>query len=131
MKLTPQKFTIESFRSQSEWIGSLLSPLNSFLNDLVIAFTNNITVSENLFQEIKEIKFKNVANSFPLKFRTKFISNPQGMHLIYIYDNTLSAPAALNPAIKWSFSNGEINIDSISGLTASSTYTIRLHVIYG
>lgn len=131
MKLTPQKFTIESFRDQSGWIGALLSPLNSFMNDLVIAFTGQITVSENLYQEIKEIKFKNVANSLPLRFRTKFNSNPQGLHLIYIYDNTLNEMAALNPAIQWSFSNGEIILSSISGLTASSTYTIRIHVIYG
>lgn len=131
MKLTPQKFTLESFGTQSSWIGPLLSGLNSFLNDVVIGFTNQITVSENLYQEIKEIKFKNTTSSFPLRFRTKFNVNPQGMYMIFIYDNTTSSPAALNPAFEWYFSNGEIIIDSISGLTASSTYTIRLLVIFG
>jgi hypothetical protein len=130
-RLSPQKFSLESFPKQADWIGPLLSSLNSFFNDLLIQFTGNLTVADNLYQEIKEIKFKNEANEFPLRFRTKFNVNPKGMVLIFIYDNTLSESAAIAPAIKWGFVNGEIQIESISGLTASRTYTIRLLVIYG
>lgn len=130
-RIAPQKFTLESFPTQASWIGNLLSPLNTFLNDLVIQFSNNLSIADNLFQEIKEIRFKNETNEFPLRFRTKFNVNPKGLLLIFIYDNTTSSPAALNPAIGWEFINGEIQISSISGLTASKTYTIRLLVIYG
>lgn len=130
-QINPQKFIIEPFKDQASWIGNLLSPLNDIMNDLILAFNNQITIKENLYQEIKEIKFKNTAGDFPLKFKTKFNANPQGVLMIYSYDNTLSVPAALNSAIDWTFANNELKISSISGLTASSTYTIRLLIIYG
>ena len=58
-KLSPQKFIIEQFQDQASWISPLFSSLNTFINDLVINFNNNITIKDNLYQEIKEIKFKN------------------------------------------------------------------------
>jgi hypothetical protein len=130
-QIKPQKFIVEAFKEQASWIGSLLTPLNLMFNDLSLAFNNQLTVADNLYQEIKEVKFKNEANNFPLRFRTKFNVYPKGMMLIYSYNNTLSAPAALVPAIDWTFTNNEIVISSISGLTASQIYTIRLLVIYG
>lgn len=129
--IKPQKFIVEAFRDQASWIGSLLNPLNFMFNDLSLAFNNQITVKDNLYQEIKEIKFKNETASFPLRFRTKFNVYPQGMLMIYSYNNTLSTPAALNAAIDWTFTNNEIVISSISGLTASQSYTIKMLVIYG
>ena len=129
--IKPQKFIVEAFKEQASWISSLLNPLNFMFDDLSLAFTNNITISENLYQEVKEIKFKNDASTFPLKFRTKFSVNPQGLINIYLYNNTLGKNAGLNPAIDWSSGNNEISIASISGLTASSSYTIRLLIIYG
>ena len=130
-QIKPQKFIVEAFKDQAGWIGSLLTPLNLMFNDLSLAFNNQMTVADNLYQEIKEVKFKNETNNFPLRFKTKFNVYPKGMMLIFAYNNTLSAPAALAPAIDWTFTNNEIVISSISGLTASQIYTIRLLVIYG
>lgn len=130
-QLRPQKLIIEAFKEQAQWIGSLLNPINFMFNDLVLAFNNNITVGENLYQEIKELKFKNETVNFPLKFKTKFNVNPKGLVMIYAYDNTLSKNAALSSGIDWKFQDNQIIITSISGLTASTTYTIRLHLIYG
>lgn len=130
-KLSPQKFIVEQFQGQADWIGPLFSSLNSFINDVVISFTNKLTISDNLYQEIKEIKWKNNSGDFPLKFKTKFISNPVGMIPIFLYNNTLSANSAQVPVLTWSYGNGEISITALTGLTAASTYTIRLLVIYG
>ena len=78
-KLTPQRFSVEEFTAQKDWIGKLFSPLNSFTGDIIRAFSNSITIDDNLFQEIKEIKYVNSPTNFPLKFRTKFNSNPRGL----------------------------------------------------
>jgi len=131
MQLKPQKFTIEQFQDQASWIGNLFGPLNQLFNDLWISYNNNLSIKDNLFQEIKELSFKNETNSFPLIFRTKFNQFPQGMIQIYLYDKTLSSFAAINPAIDWTFRNNEIVISSLSGLTSSHSYTIRFLVIYG
>ena len=130
-KLSPQRFTIESFKEQASWITNLLSPLNSFLTDLVFQMTNNITVQDNLFQEIREIKFINSAIQFPLKFKPKFNVSPKGLQVIYIFDNTLGKCATQFPVVEWQFINNEINISTMTGLTASTSYTIRFLVIYG
>lgn len=131
MQLKPQKFTIEQFQDQASWIGNLFGPLNQLFNDLWISYNNNLSIKDNLFQEIKELSFKNETNSFPLVFRTKFNIFPQGMLQIYLYDKTSSSFAAINPVIDWTFRNNEIVISSISGLTLGHSYTIRFLVIYG
>ncbi len=130
-QLRPQKLIIEAFKEQAQWIGSLLNPINLMFNDLILAFNNNLTISENFFQEIKEIKFKNQTQSFPLVFKTKFNSHPKGMTMIYAYDNTTSLPTILPAQVSWDFANGSMKITSITGLTANQTYTIRFLIIYG
>jgi len=130
-KLTPQKFIVEQFQDQASWIGPMFSSLNAFINDVVIAFNNNLNIADNLYQEIKEIKFKNSSVNFPLKFRTKYSVYPKGMIPIFLFNETLSANSGQVPVLTWSYSNGEISISSLTGLTADSTYTIRLLVING
>jgi hypothetical protein len=133
MKIKPQKFLVESFQEQASWIGNLFGPLNQVLNDLWISYNNNLTIGDNLYQEIKEIKFINSTTNFPLKFKTKFNVFPQGLNLVYLYDNTTGAMAipSTAPYIVWTFLNNDVIISSISGLTSNRTYTMRIHCIYG
>lgn len=129
-KLTPKKFTLEEFPEQRDWIGSLFSGLNQFIQEAVQGFSNSLTVKDNLFQEIKEIKWVNKAQDYPLSFRTKFVVNPKGILPIYLLNNTTGSYSPLAPWVVWSYSDGQVFISDISGLTASNTYTIRLLVIY-
>lgn len=130
-KLPNQSFSAEDFQDQKDWIGKLFGPINKLIIDLVSFFNNGITVQDNLYQEIKEIRFTNNATNFPLKFRTKFQKHPQGMFYIYLFNNTTNEMSAEVPAFVWDYSNGEISIDDLTGLTADSKYTIRLLAIYG
>ena len=130
-KLTPQRFSIESFQDQADWIGNLLSPLNSFMNDLVINFNNGLTIADNLNQEIKEISWKNDSVNLPLRFNTKFNKYPQGLSVIYLFNTTDGVYSTQAPWLEWTYSNNQIVISSITGLTASKNYTMRLLVIYG
>lgn len=132
-KISPIKFNVEQFQEQSSWIGNLFSTLNAFINDTVVATTNNLTITDNLYQELKEIKFVNNTANFPLKFRTKFNQYPKAFYVGYLFDDTTSSYASLTsaPWVVWSFANQEITISSITGLTTDRTYTIKFHVIYG
>lgn len=131
MRINPAKLTLEDFPDQRDWIGKMFSVLNTFTGDLVRAFSNQISVEDNLFQEIKEIKWINSSNEFPLKFKTKFSTAPKGLSVIYLYNNTLSAYSTSAPWVQWGFQDGQVLISAISGLTAASQYTIRLHLVYG
>lgn len=130
-EINPQKFGTEEFQDQLDWIGKLFSPLNQFIGDVVRGFSNSITVNDNLYQEIKEIKWLNQSQNFPLKFKTKFAVNPKGLMPIYLLNNTTGSYSTAQPWVAWSYADGQIVISSISGLSAATTYTIRLLVIYG
>ena len=130
-KLQPAKLILEDFPKQRDWIGPLFTVLNKFTGDLVLAFSNNLTVEENLYMEIREIRWVNSSGNFPLKFRSKFRTSPKGLHVVYLFNNTLGTYSTQTPWVVWTYNDGEISISDISGLTANSDYTIRLQVIYG
>ena len=130
-KINPQKFTNEDFVEQQDWIGKLFSPLNQFLGDVVRAFNNALTIEDNLYQEIREIKFKNATNIFPYKFKTKFSAIPKGLVSIYLFNNDLGEYSDESPLVVWSYSNQEVTISQMTGLTTDVNYTIRVLIIYG
>jgi hypothetical protein len=130
MRITPKKFLVEDFgKEEQSWIGNLLSPLNNLIQELFIGLNNGLTISDNLFQEIKELKLFNDTTNFPLKFKSKFNKIPAGMVVIYCIDSNGGMPLNF-PQPNWSYSNQQITINSISNLTAGLTYTVRFHVIY-
>lgn len=130
-KINPQKFTNEDFIEQQSWIGKLFSPLNAFIGDVVRAFNNALTIEDNLYQEIREIKFKNATNNFPYKFRTKFNAIPKGLVSIYLFNNDTGEYSDESPLVVWSYASNEVTISQISGLTADVNYTIRVLILYG
>lgn len=129
MRLSSKKLTVEDFKDEQGWIGKLLQPLNDFFGQVNQGFNNGLTVEDNFSQEIKEIKFLNDSTNFPLNFKTKFSINPKGLTLIYCVDSS-NAALTVQPWLNWSYNNGIITIRSITGLVTSSTYTIRILVIY-
>lgn len=129
-KINPAKLTLEDFQSQREWIAPLFSILNTFTGDVIRAHANQLTVADNLFQEIKEIKWKNSASDFPLKFRTKFNVSPKGLWPIYLFDTTDGVYSPAAPWITWGYADGSISISNVSGLTADHMYTMRMLVLY-
>jgi hypothetical protein len=129
-QLKPQKFLTESFPEQAKWIGSLFGALNQFINDVFLAFNNQLTVKENLFQEIKELTFKNITSNFPMTFKTKWPTNPQGLLLIYCVDNSIAKPPSVTPVVEWIYENGTIKITAIGGLNVGTSYTMRFLIVY-
>ena len=131
MQITNRKFSVEQFdKDQQAWIGNLLSPMNLLIQQLFAGLTNNITIQDNLFQEVKEVTFVNNTGNFPVNFKTKFNKPPLGLYVLYCVDSTGAMPTSY-PWPVWSYANQSVAITSIAGLTANSTYTMRFHVIYG
>lgn len=131
MRLNPAKLTLEDFPEQRSWIGKLFSVLNKFTGDLVQGFTNQLTVEDNLFQEIREVKFTNSSSEFPLKFRTKFASAPKVLIAGYLFNVTTGVYSTAAPWVQWSYQDGQVLISNVSGLTTDNQYTMRLILIYG
>lgn len=129
MKLTSRRLSLEDFKGQEAWIGPLLSAINQALQELQPINVNQLTVAENLSQEIIEIKFVNDSVAFPLRAKTKFNQLPKGLHIIYCMasDGTTSVDY---PWPDYSFSNQQMIINSLTNLTSGKTYTVRILVIY-
>jgi hypothetical protein len=129
VKISPRRFTVEEFPDQQDWIGNLISPINQTTQELVTGLSNNLTIDENLYQEIKELKFINNAANFPLRFKTKFNKLPMGLSIIYCKDSS-GGTASNMPWPTWDFNNGLLSITSITNLTNDFNYTLRVHIIY-
>lgn len=129
-KVTPRKLTIEDFKDQQAWIGKLLSPLNDFIQQTIGAFSNGLTVEDNLFREIRELKFVVDAGAYPQRFRPKFKGYPKGINLIDCRDSN-GADLTTTPFVNWRLNNDLLEVTSVVGLTSGHTYILRLEVIYG
>jgi hypothetical protein len=130
-KLNPQQFTLEAFPEQQSWIGKLFSPLNTLTGDIVRAFRNQLSIEDNLFQEIKEIKFIDRPADYPVRFTPKFSNPPLGLSVIYIYNNTTSAYSDSAPHVEWSYDGQQVVISNVGGLAFNNNYTMRLLIYYG
>ena len=130
-KLTPRKFSLEDFKDAPQWMGNFLSTLNQFIQETNTAISNNLTTSENLYREILETTFINNTGVFPINIRTKFNAVPKGINIIYCKSPTDDTLPSVQPLMDWQWGNQTFKISSISGLTASKKYTVRIEVIYG
>lgn len=130
-RLKPLRLTVEDFQDNRSFAEKLFSPLNQWFNEIYQAFNNQLTIGDNLFQEIKEIDFKNTSNNYPYKFKTKFNSIPKGLVSIYLFDKDLGEYSTETPLVVWDYANQEISISTISGLTLDTSYILRVLIIYG
>lgn len=130
MKVTSRRLSIEDFKEQSAWIGPLLSAINQTLQELQPINSNQLTIADNLNQELLEFKFVNDAVAFPVKLRTKFNQMPKGLTAVYCMA-TDGTTATNTPWLDYSFTNQLLTINSITNLTSAKTYTLRLLLIYG
>lgn len=129
-KISSQSFSLESFQEQKSWIGKLFSPLNSFISQVYSAFQNQLTIADNLYMEIKSITFVNETSNFPINFAPKFAKHPEFVLIGTCLDENGGLPSVA-PLIDWDYADNIISINSISGLTTSSRYTVKFLIIYG
>lgn len=129
MKLSTQKFSVEQFQDQKSWIDKLFGPLNNFMAQVYQGLNNQLTVADNLYMEFKSLQFVNESSMFPIKFRTKYNKYPEMVVVGKCIDSD-GAYSSVHPLVTWTFSNQTLEIQSISGLTASKKYTIKLLIIY-
>ena len=128
-KINSKRFTVEDFKEQQGWIGRLLAPLNTFINEVIFALNGNVTM-ENLSQEVKEIRFVNKSVNLPVVFKQRFNKSIIGVQIIYCYDHTNDTVTTISSLPVWTSANGLITVTSIEGLTSNNDYTLRFHVIY-
>lgn len=130
----------EDIKEAPNWITRLLTPLNSFMETVYYALNRDITFTENIACQIKEITFNSksdystaspVEDGFlELQFRHSLKTKPKGLLIQQlITDGNVQAVHTTPVTLSWYENNGVVYINYITGLADSTSYTIRLLVI--
>lgn len=115
-----------------DWMSRIIIPLNQFISSAVAALTSDLTFTENIRCQIKEITFTNNAASFPLSFKSTLKYRPLAVLKMNIIDIS-PAPADLTDPIdipQFDFTQTQtIEIPTITGLVADQKYKLTVLVI--
>lgn len=109
--------------------------INSFLLAVLNLSNKQITVADNLFQEIKTINVTvssaGVPTS-PIQLSTSLNNNLAGLQVIKVINKTSTTTYPTSGVfVSWSQYNKLITINHITGLVAGNTYSISLLLIGG
>lgn len=119
------------------WIGKLLIPLNLFIDQVRNGLDKNITFSENISCQIKELTFSTLpsysAYDFPvIQFAKEFDHKATGMFVMQMEQ----IPPRQGVQSFWSvwadwtdLGNGQIQINYVAGLRDSMKYKVRFLLI--
>lgn len=131
MKLTNiKRLLVEDFPSQSAWIGSLLTPLSQFMENVTQALTKGLTIEDNMDQQITESTF---LGSDQVQFKVNTRNRPKGVIVSNFVTVSGTAPtAAVQPVWSYDSTTKTVTIDSwFGGLTSTSKYraTFFIHTV--
>ncbi len=118
------------------WVDNLLSPLNSFIEQVYTAFDKNITIPNNVSSQLETIEFTTKSgysstqdfDEISIKRRIPRYATFAIVGNVVDYSNPqkrFTTPVFLS----WSDDNGIIKIRYVSGLTNSTKYKIYILIL--
>jgi len=116
---------------KGSWKGKLLYSINLWMQQLYSGLNNGLTPEQNMLEQTKTFTFTGSAtpanNTF--SFATNFQYYPLGIDVININPTDgSSAIFTTAPHVSWSWSNGQLSILGICGLTTSVKYICTVRV---
>ncbi len=113
--------------ADADWFADGLLELNSFLSSVTYALTQQLTRADN-FRSMKKVISIDTANTnFPLDFDCTLGGTPEEIRVAQVTQNAPSGPVTVT---YWELLEGNrIRIHDITGLAASTKYTITLLVL--
>lgn len=133
MKFAPViKIKREDLKDAPPWINYLIDPLNGFMESVYQALSSNITFQDNVLSFVKEITY-DTPSTYPsgvanITFINTLKVRAIGVVVAQAYVKNAYTPVAGPVYVPWIESNGNIVVSTITGLSASTSYTIRLLV---
>lgn len=124
----------EDIKQAPGWIELLLTPMNTVFESLYSALNKNLTFSENIASQQKELEFTTasdyVANGtfVPLTFQLNMKYRPFSLQICQIIDQTTGAYIPIKEPVScagsWLNLNGVITVSYITGLADSRKYKV-------
>ena len=127
-----KKILREDLKGAEAWVSGLIDPLNNFMEQVYQALNKNITFSENIAANIRELTVK-TSSTYPTMDRIEFLTGLRvrstGLILLQAYEKATYVPVAGPVYVAWTEEDGNILIYNITGLSASKIYIVRVLVI--
>ena len=119
-----QQLSRQDFPEAPSWISGLLYPLNLFMNIVVNALRNQLTLQDNFSLVINEVTFvaKASANLNTLSFLWEL--NRQPIELTMHVTRSDGTYEPIYPIPSWNLVGSSIQINGIQGLTSGVSYKI-------
>ena len=133
-----RKLYLDDFQSQKSWIGPFLLTLNTFINSIVSALTQDLTLIDNTTSDIKYVTLSSVPT--PTKYVSIEWTKDNGTPVAVIVGNvglSNNASPVITSAvqIQWQMSsdNKSIQITNVIGIVPTNTtqYVLTLICIVG
>lgn len=126
-----KKILREDLKDAPDWVNGILVPVNQFMEYIYQAMNKNISDSDNISCQIKELTYI-TPSTYPVMDNVEFLSTLKvkatGVTLLQVVDKDTYVPPTSAVYVPWVEMNGSITIYPITGLAASKIYTIRLRV---
>jgi len=126
-----KKILREDIPDAPDWITSVTSPINTFMEYMYQAMNKNISDADNIACTVREILYT-TPSTYPtmdtIEFQSGLKVKATGVTLLQIYQRNNYTPPTSAVYIPWVEDNGVIIIYPITGLLASTTYVLRVRV---
>ena len=113
-------------------VSPIIEAFNSFAESVYQALNKSITFNENIASFIKEVTY-NTTSSYPTMDPIQFTNELKTKAIGIIPLQVINRADYTSPAgpvyIPWTENSGIISVESITGLVASKSYTVRMLII--
>jgi hypothetical protein len=125
----------EDIQDAPEWIDQLISPLNTFMEEVYFALDNQLSIGDNIRGSLTKITVRTLSTygNTPVtdNWEVVNINNPIGVRpqivsVGQVTDLNTFLPVIDPVGVAWDFLNGIIRLKYISGLEPSKKYEINL-----
>jgi hypothetical protein len=125
---TVQRIKYEDYKDAPGWFSQFLMTLNLFINSVYNIVNGGITYSNlGVIQPFTFSYTPGTTTNF--SFSSPITGVPRNVVIGNVYiGNTLTSHPVVVTQLYWHFSQGQIFVDSIIGLTSGITYTISVQV---
>lgn len=126
MKISNNKrYVVEEFpEAVRAWIDKLISPLNSFIEQVYQALSKNITLADNI--KAKVYKTAITANqTYPIKLSYDLNERPTSVTIGQIHENPTEASPLPVHCMTWVYNNGTLEVTFI-GLNSAKAYSATI-----
>ena len=125
-----KRFLSEQFVGAPDWFVRFLQQLNLLTEQVVHALTNGLTIADNMDAQLYtfQILAKAMADLNTTSFVCTMSKIPEAVMVGKCFSVGLTTVMTSPVHVFWTVSGGKININSITGLTSGTNYSITLVV---